>query len=134
MGLALAAMIGVFFLAIPAQLLAAFGMTDPGVVAIGIQLLRFLSLSGLFISVALAYTGGLQGTGDTRSPFAISVISQMVIPLGMCAWFQATRGLQPADIWTAILIGHITRCVLSVGRFRQQKWRQIKVDIGDTTT
>jgi putative MATE family efflux protein len=129
MGLALSAVIGAMFLTIPATLLAAFGMDDPVVVGIGVQLLHFLSVSGLFISVALAYTGGLQGTGDTRSPFAISVVSQKVIPIGICAWLQATSVLRPADIWTAILIGHITRCILSALRFRQQKWRHIRVEI-----
>ena len=29
----------------------------------------------------------------------------------------------------AIVLGHFTRCVLSVARFRQQKWRSIAVDI-----
>jgi Na+-driven multidrug efflux pump len=88
-----------------------------------------LSFSGLFITVALSYTGGLQGTGDTRSPLYISVISQVIIPLGLCTIFQATRGLQPADIWMAIVIGHMTRCTLSWMRFRQGKWRSIRVDI-----
>jgi Na+-driven multidrug efflux pump len=40
------------------------------------------------------------------------------------------RPLEPADIWMAIVLGHVTRCVLSVARFRQQKWRLIAVDIG----
>ncbi len=80
--------------------------------------------------MALTYTGGLQGTGDTKGPLYISIISQIVVPLGMCAVLQATRGLYPADIWLAILLGHATRCALSVLRFRQEKWRDIKVDIG----
>jgi Na+-driven multidrug efflux pump len=86
-------------------------------------------VSGLFITVALSYTGGLQGTGDTRSPLYISVISQIAIPLGLCAIIEMTRPLTPSDIWTAIVLGHFTRCVLSVTRFRQQKWRSIAVDI-----
>ena len=128
-GLGLAATIGVLFLTIPHALLGLFGMTDPAVVAVGTQLLGFLSVSGLFVTVALTYTGGLQGTGDTRSPLYISIASQIVVPLGLCAFWQATRGLHPADIWTAILCGHITRCALSVLRFRQGKWRTIKVAV-----
>jgi MATE family, multidrug efflux pump len=99
------------------------------VTSIGKELLRFLSVSGLFITVALSYTGGLQGTGDTRSPLYISIISQIVVPLGLCTVFQAIRGLQPADIWLAILLGHLTRAALSILRFRQGKWQQIAVDI-----
>jgi Na+-driven multidrug efflux pump len=128
-GLAAAAIVGAAFLLVPEYLLAAFGMTDPLVFSIGRQLLGYLSISGLFITVALSYTGGLQGTGDTRSPLYISVISQIAVPLGLCMIVEATRTLMPADIWTAILLGHFTRCVLSVARFRQQKWRSIAVDI-----
>ncbi|PYO40482.1 MAG: hypothetical protein DMD33_17365 [Gemmatimonadetes bacterium] len=132
-GLGLAAAIGVLFLAIPRALLGLFGMTDPSVVALGVQLLRFLSVSGLFVTVALTYTGGLQGTGDTRSPLYISIVSQIVVPLGLCAVIQASRELHPTDIWTAILLGHMTRCALSVLRFRQGKWRGIKVELAGST-
>jgi len=128
-GLSVAAFVGAFFIAIPARLLALFGMTDPVVVGLGTQLLAFLSVSGFFITVALTYTGGLQGTGDTRSPLYISIVSQIMVPLGLCAALQATRGLHPADIWIAIVLGHATRCALSVLRFRQGKWRHIRVDI-----
>jgi putative MATE family efflux protein len=128
-GLGAAAVVGAAFLLIPQYLLAAFGMTDPLVLSIGRELLWYLSVSGLFITVALSYTGGLQGTGDTRSPLYISVISQIAVPLGLCTIIQATRTLMPADIWMAIVLGHFTRCVLSVARFRQQKWRSIAVDI-----
>ena len=128
LGLGLAAVIGFLFLTIPRYLLGLFGMTDPVVVGLGVQLLRFLSMSGLFVTVALTYTGGLQGTGDTQSPLYISIISQIIVPLGLCTVLQSMRPLHPADIWTAILFGHITRCTLSVLRFRQGKWRTIRVD------
>ena len=126
-GLMGAAFIGILFLFLPRQLLAIFGMHDSAVVEIGVQLLRVLSLSGLFIAVALTYTGGLQGTGDTRSPLYISIISQMIVPLGICFVIQQTSTLDPIDIWLAILAGHVTRCALSVIRFRQGKWKEIKV-------
>jgi MATE family, multidrug efflux pump len=128
-GLGVAAVVGVMFLTIPTYLLGIFGMTEPLVTSIGTELLRYLSLSGFFITVALSYTGGLQGTGDTRSPLYISLISQIVVPIGICTVLQAMRGLHPSDIWLAIVLGHLTRAVLSVTRFRQGKWRQIAVDI-----
>lgn len=129
-GVGTAAAVGVFFFFIPEQLLAAFGMNEPLVVEIGVQLLRVLSVSGLFIAVALTYTGGLQGTGDTKSPLYISIISQIIVPLGICFVIQQTATLAAMDIWIAILIGHVTRCGLSILRFNQGKWRTIKVDIG----
>jgi putative MATE family efflux protein len=124
-----AVLIGALFLLIPRQLLAVFGMTDPVVVELGVELLRYLSVSGLFISVALTYTGGLQGTGDTRSPLYISIVSQIIVPLGLCFALQQTRGLAAADIWLAIVLGHVCRCGLSVAVFRRGRWRGIEVGI-----
>lgn len=131
-GMAGSAFVGFFFFFFPQQLLAIFGMTDPEVVSIGVQLLRVLAFSGIFISVALTYTGGLQGTGDTKSPLYISIISQVVIPLGICFVMGQLGVLQPIHIWLAILTGHFTRCVLSILRFNQGKWRSIAVDIETT--
>lgn len=132
-GLGVAIGVGALFVLIPDALLGMFGMEDPVVVEFGVQLLGYLSVSGLFITTALAYTGALQGTGDTKSPLYISIVSQIVIPLGMCWVIQETRGLQATDIWLAIVLGHATRCFLSWGRFRQEKWRDIEVDIGAST-
>ncbi len=128
-GLLLAGVFGSFFLLIPNQLLAVFGMEDPTVLALSVQLLQFLAVSGLFITVALAYTGGLQGTGDTKSPMYISIVSQVIIPLGMCFVIQTFFTLDPVDIWLAIVIGHFTRASLSVSVFRKERWRDIRVAI-----
>ena len=132
-GLTGAALIVSLFLFFPAQLLAIFGMHGGPVVQLGIQLLHILSVSGLFIAVALTYTGGLQGSGDTKSPLYISIVSQVIVPLGICFVIKKTSHLDPIDIWVAILVGHMTRCALSVVRFRQGQWRNIRVDIGTGT-
>jgi putative MATE family efflux protein len=125
--------LGLIYFFLPRQLLAIFGMTDPVAVDLGTHLLRVLAFSGLFIAVALTYTGGLQGTGDTKSPFYISIVSQILVPIGICFVIQRTGTLEAIHIWLAILTGHVTRCLLSLLRFRQQKWRAIVVDIGQTT-
>ncbi|GMV06182.1 MAG: MATE family efflux transporter [Gemmatimonadota bacterium] len=133
-GLTVAAVLGASFVLFPRALLSIFGMDDPVVVDLGVQLLRYLSVSGLFITVALTYTGGLQGTGDTKSPLYISIVSQLVVPLGICFVVDMVRGLHPGDIWLAIVLGHATRCALSVVRFRQGKWRDIEVEIAPART
>ena len=102
--------VGLLFLFVPHALFGFFGLNQPEVLRLGVQLLAFLSVSGLFITVALTYTGGLQGTGDTRSPLYISLISQFLIPIGLLSILQAIRPLVPSDVWLAIVIGHATRC------------------------
>jgi putative MATE family efflux protein len=129
-GLAVASFVGLAFMFVPETLLRVFGMRDQAVLDIGVQLLRVLSVSGLFITVALAYTGGLQGTGDTRSPMYISIVSQIIVPLSICFVIQQVGTLTALNIWIAILVGHISRATMTVLRFNQGKWLGIKVDIG----
>jgi putative MATE family efflux protein len=126
-GLIVAATIGALFVLIPEPLLGLFGLDDPIVVDLGRQLLRYLSVSGFLIAVALTYTGGLQGTGDTRGPLYITLVSQLVVPIGLCATLQAMGRLTPSGVWLAIVLGHFTRCTLSVARFHQGRWKDIVV-------
>lgn len=130
LGLVVAIGVGLLFLTVPGPLLAIFGVDDPVTSGIARSLLRHLAVSGLFVTVALAYTGALQGSGDTRSPLYISLVSQVVVPLGLCALFQRLGTFEPVDIWRAIVAGHVTRCLLSIARFRQGKWQRIVVDVG----
>ena len=129
-GLGLASVVGAAFVAVPGALLAVFGMTEGPVLELGSELLGYLAISGLFVTVALTYTGALQGTGDTKGPLYISILSQVILPVGLCFILQAARGLEAADIWLAIVLGHMTRCGLSLLRFRQGNWRNIVVDVG----
>jgi len=128
-GLMIAGTIGAIFLLFSNQLLALFGLHDDTVVTLGRELLMYLSVSGLFITVALTYTGGLQGTGDTRSPLFITLVAQIAIPIGLCFYLQATGQLDASRIWMAIVLGHFTRCVLSTIRFHQRRWQHIAVDL-----
>ena len=129
-GLGVAALAGLIFVVFPRFLLAIFSLDNGVAYELGSQLLRYLAVSGFFVTIALTYTGALQGTGDTRSPLYISIVSQFVLPIGLCMYFSVSQGLRPEDIWLAIVVGHITRATLSVLRFRQGKWRDIAVDIG----
>ena len=129
-GIGVAVGIGLLFLLVPGLLLRVFGMDDPAVAPLAAELLAFLSVSGIFVAVALAYNGALQGTGDTRGALYISLISQLALPLVVCWGLQETVGLEAWHIWLAILLGHVTRCVLGIVRFRQGYWRRIEVKIG----
>jgi len=128
-GLMIAATIGAIFLLASDHLLGFFGLTDPTVLMLGRQFLRYLSVSGLFITVALTYTGGLQGTGDTRSPLFITLVSQIGVPIGLCTYLEATGRLEAHWIWTAIVLGHFTRAILSTWVFARGRWRSIAVDV-----
>ncbi|HEY0931694.1 MAG TPA: MATE family efflux transporter [Gemmatimonas sp.] len=129
-GLIIAAVVGAAFLLVPTYLLAIFGMTEPGVVRIGRELLAYLSVSGLFITVALTFTGGLQGAGDTKSPMYITLVSQFALPIGFLTFMESIGQLEPHHIWLAIVMGHALRCALSTYRFEQGRWQSIQLGVG----
>ena len=129
MGLGVATMAGALFVLLPDHLLSLFNMEDETVVAIGRELLAFLCVSGFFVTLALTYTGGLQGTGDTRGPLYISLISQVAVPLLICSVASGTLGLEARHVWFAIVVGHMVRGLLSMLRFDRGRWRDIEIRV-----
>ena len=125
-GLGVAGSIGALFLLIPEQLLGIFGLNDPMVVRLGTELLRLP-----------------QPLGPLRSrPHAIQVdcrAPENSQPAGHRPDFAGRRSdghllhgagdgkLRSTTVWSAILAGHFTRCVLSVARFQQGNWRTIAI-------
>jgi putative MATE family efflux protein len=132
MGLVVASFVSLLFVLFPDRLFAVFSLNEGNAFELGRQLLGYLAVSGFFVTVALTYTGALQGTGDTRSPLYISIVSQLLLPVGLCTFLSLTRGLVATDIWLAIVLGHVARAGLSVLIFHQGKWRDIVVDIKTT--
>lgn len=133
LGLGIAVFVGALFLTVPEFLFGLFGMSDAESLARGVELLRWLALSGLFITTALTFTGGLTGTGDTKGPLYISIIAQVVLPIGMLEVLSRTTTLASHHIWMAIVIGHFTRASLTVWRFKLGKWRDIRIETASST-
>lgn len=130
MGALWASFVGSLFWILPAGLLGLFGVKDIAELAIGMPLLRILALSGLVLVISQAYTGGLQGAGDTKKPMYIAFVSQILVVLGTCAAFYAAGALTATVIWLAILGGHCTRLLLSYIVFQRGAWRHVKVSVG----
>lgn len=122
-GAAIALAASILFLSVPAALIGVFGVEDPHVVAIGIQLLRYLSLSSIPFAVGLICLGGLQGAGDTRSPLLITLFSQIALPVVFCITMAGLGELTPGIVWQALVMAHVTRCALAIRTFRRGQWR-----------
>ena len=128
-GLLWALGLGLLYWTIPQHLLALFDARDERVVSLGVSLLRYLTFSGAFVIVTLAFTGGLQGAGDTKRPMIIAFVTQILVLLGICYVFQLRGELSATVIWTAILMAHASRLILTYAIFRWGKWADIQVDI-----
>ena len=107
--------------------LALFGMSRAGRRAHRRPAAGFLSVSGLFITTALTYTGGLQGTGRYQeSAVYLAHLAVCACRSGMLTVpaDDAAAGARRMSGWRSSSVTRL-RCVFSVWRFRQGKWRQI---------
>jgi putative MATE family efflux protein len=129
-GFVWAAIFGVVFWTLPGPLLSVFALdVNSPVGEVARTLLHFLTFSGVFVVVMLAFTGGLQGAGDTRTPMYVAFVTQIVILLGFCLAFHLANRLSSEVIWTAILISHAIRFILTYVIFSRGRWRKIKVTL-----
>ena len=120
---------GLVYWTIPGALLGLFDVAEGAVLEYGTTFLRYLSFSGVFVLMALAFTGGLQGAGDTKKPMFIAFVTQIVILLGICAVFAGMDRLTAEVIWGAVLVSHLSRLILSYVVFRGGKWASISVEL-----
>lgn len=129
LGFGWAAFIGSLFLLIPGPLLAIFEATEEPVLTYGTNFLRYLAFSGLFLATALAMTGGLIGSGDTRSPFIIAFLTQIVVLLGICGVAEALGLLSTSLVWGAILTSHTARLLLTLTVFYRSRLSYVPLAI-----
>ena len=108
--------------------------TDPEVVEITTQFLRYVALSFGFIGIMRAYTGSFRGAGETLTAAAISVLMLGVIRFPI-AWFAA-EPLGESGIWLSFAVSNVAGALIAYGWYRRGTWRdsnltEAKVDIDE---
>ena len=113
----------VTFLAFPRALLRVF-TPDQAIIAQGVLPLRILALVQPLMAVAACLSGGLRGSGDTRSTMWVTGIGGWLvrIPLTLLAVLVLKLGLPGAEL--AMTIDWTTRTLLYVWRFRPATWAE----------
>jgi MATE family multidrug resistance protein len=95
--------------------------------AIAVVLLRFVALYSLFDMMNVVFAAALRGAGDTFYPLALTVIlswGAMLVP----AYFACVvGGAGVYAAWTAASAYIFLLGILMVRRFRQGRWRSMRV-------
>ncbi|EMA17764.1 MULTISPECIES: MATE family efflux transporter [Haloarcula] len=121
----------VWFIAAP---IADLFTTDPEVVEITTQFLRYVALSFGFIGIMRAYTGSFRGAGKTLTAAAISVLMLGIIRFPI-AWFAAGP-MGESGIWLSFAVSNVAGALIAYGWYRRGTWRdsnltEAKVDIDE---
>jgi putative MATE family efflux protein len=129
LGVAWAAAMALPYWFLPRVLLGIFNATEEPVLGYGIALLHVLGFSGILLVATLAFTGALQGAGETKKPMYIAFATQIVILLGLCEIFDRTGTLSTNKIWLAIFVSHFSRFVLTYAVFRRGHWTRTQIEL-----
>jgi putative MATE family efflux protein len=97
------------------------------VVDIGRQLLFVFAFAMPAMALSLTLAGGLRGAGDTRAVLAIGVFGIWVVRLLPAYLLAIVLGFDAPGAWLAAVLDVNSRGVLTWLRFRQGKWKAIKV-------
>ena len=97
---------------------------DPQVVALGANLLRWFSISFVFLSMSFVLSHAMTGGGDTVLPMVIVGVSLILFAVPVAYWLSdAWGGVQ--GVWAAMAGGNVLAGVLAAGAFRLGLWRVI---------
>ncbi len=101
--------------------------SDPAVVDTGTKLLRVFAfaLPGMALHASLA--GALRGAGDVKYVLGTFTFSAWCIRVPIAAFTVLVLGLGAPFAWLGAVIENWTRAGLIVRRFRQGRWREMRV-------
>lgn len=112
---------GILFAAIPYQIASLF-TNDPAIISIAGLLIRIASLEQLTVALTMVLGGILKGSGDTRTPMLVIVLSTWVyrIPLTYLIIHVLHQPIQ--YVWLLFVSDWFIRAVTFVWIYRRKNW------------
>jgi putative MATE family efflux protein len=125
MGAVTMAVVGVIMWIFPQHIVTLFNAT-PEVVQAGVTAFRLIAPFLVFFGFSLPLSGAFFGSGDTKPPMIITMISMFFYQIPLMIVLSRTYGMQGVFIaWgTALVVSF----VLSMGWFFRGRWKQKKVE------
>ncbi|HEU5011127.1 MAG TPA: MATE family efflux transporter [Roseiflexaceae bacterium] len=117
--------LGVIMILFPHQLITLF-VNDPDVAAMGANSMRIAGLFQPFLALNFILSGALRGAGDTRFPMYSKLVTTWGIRLPL-VFGALALGWGLTGIWAAMTIDFAAQSLLALWRFRQNRWRSIRV-------
>lgn len=114
--------VAILYISLAAPIIRIFDPT-PEVVAIGAQSLRIISLGYIFFAYGMVLGQAFNGSGDTRTPMILNLISFWMIEIPLAWYLSSKAGLGPDGVFIAVAISESVLAVLCIILFRRGKWK-----------
>ncbi|MFO7955492.1 MAG: MATE family efflux transporter [Candidatus Brocadiia bacterium] len=117
------------FWTVPARIIAIFN-DDPQVVSVGVGVLRWLSASFAFMTMAFVLGRGMTGAGDTLSPMLVQAFALLLVGLPLA--YALSHALDSVKgIWMAIFAANVLAGLGSAAIFRWGRWKEVGAGIAE---
>lgn len=126
--------LGAVFMSLVGMAYLIFGRTlaglftgDPDVIQMVAGVLGIIAVVQPFTAVNAILTSALQGAGDTRFPMMVTFAGIWMVRVSGAYFLGIFMGYGLWGVWIAIAIDIVFRSILIFGRFRRDKWTEIKL-------
>ncbi|MBN7772241.1 MATE family efflux transporter [Clostridium aminobutyricum] len=111
------------FLLIPEKLFGIF-IDDPETIHLGVKCLMLAALEQPFLALGMTLEGALKGSGNTKTPFKIALLTNWVLRVPLVYWFVVVLRWPVHFVWVVFAIHWIVESSLMVVAFIRQsrKW------------
>ncbi len=124
-GTALMSLVGMIFLFFPFAVMSLFNPPDPEVLRLGVLCLQIAAVEQPFVAMTMAFSGALKGTGDTKGPFQIGLITNLFIRLPLIYAIVYVFDLDITYIWWATALQYAVSSLLLFMRYRRKDWQRL---------
>ncbi len=119
--------VGAVFLLIPYFLMSLF-TTDTEVASIAARCIRIGAFEQPTIAIAMVLAGALKGAGDTKGPFYMSTISNLVVRMPLIFLIVFILKLDITYVWAATVLQFVIEGVLMLFRYKGGSWKNIVIE------
>jgi len=98
--------------------------SDPGVLEIGVECLRFISYGYGFYAVGMILVQSFNGAGDTMTPTWINLFCYWIVQIPLAYFLAQSLQLNSTGVFLAITIAESLIAVVSIIIFRRGSWKK----------
>ncbi|MCL0075819.1 MATE family efflux transporter [Dehalococcoidia bacterium] len=123
---ALMSSVGLLFFIFAEQIMSVF-TESAHVIDIGSDYLRIMAYSQPFLALAMVFSGGLRGAGDTKTPLIYTIIHTWLVRIPLIYVLGFVLNWQTTGIWWAMTLSTVTHGLATWWKFQQGDWQKIKL-------
>lgn len=97
---------------------------EADVIAIGVNCLRYASLTYIFFAFGMVSVQAFNGAGDTRTPTWINLVSYWVFQIPLAYFLSVPFGMGPDGAFIAIAIAQTILAIISMIWFKKGAWKK----------